>query len=170
LVKWLTTGSSKSQVVVLKWRQAFLQELARRLLQRSIAFRFEHGVTVGTGGLRQLALPAKLRGVKRQFIALFLMLAIGLQGSAAAFAATSLLMSTDCQTTAVVHAGAAQNSCCPKGQRAMSCCLDVCLLTVGAAVSPLAFTWSTPPSELLAAEPAIFFSRGDSPLIRPPIL
>ncbi len=40
-------------------------------------------------------LPVKLRDVKRKIIALILMLAIGLQGSVAAFAATSTLMSAD---------------------------------------------------------------------------
>jgi hypothetical protein len=108
--------------------------------------------------------------MKRQFIALLLMLAIGLQGSVVAFAAASPLMSTDCQTTAMAHTGVSQDSCCPKGQRVMSCCLDFCLLTVGAAVSPTVLTWFTPPPESPAANPAIFSSRGDSPLIRPPIL
>jgi hypothetical protein len=105
--------------------------------------------------------------MKRQLIALILMLAIGLEGSVAAFAAPSPA-STDCQATA--HSRASQESCCPIGQRAMSCCLDLCLLTVGATVSQIALTWFIPPSELMVAKPAIFSSRGDSPLIRPPIL
>jgi hypothetical protein len=104
--------------------------------------------------------------MKRQLIALILMLAIGLQGSMAAFAATSPV-STDCRTTA--HSGASQDSCCPNGQRAVSCCLDLCLSTVGATVSQVAPTWFIPPSESTVVKPAIFSSRGDSPLIRPPI-
>jgi hypothetical protein len=108
--------------------------------------------------------------MKRELIALILILAIGLQGSLAAFAATSALMSTDCQSTAAAHSDAAQDSCCPKGQRAMSCCLDLCLSTLGATVSPIALTSLDRPSEPLASKPAIFSSRGDSPLIRPPIL
>jgi hypothetical protein len=108
--------------------------------------------------------------MKRQLFALVLMLAIGLQGSVAAFAATSPLMSADCQTTAVAYFDASQDSCCPKGQRAMSCCLDLCLSTMGATVSPIALTWFASPAELLAIKPAIFSSCGDSPLIRPPIL
>jgi hypothetical protein len=98
------------------------------------------------------------------------MLGIGLQGSVAAFAATSPLMSTDCQATAISHSVAPQDSCCPKGQRAMSCCLDLCLSIVGATVSPMALSWFIPPSEIPAAKPVTFSSRGDSPLIRPPIL
>jgi hypothetical protein len=98
------------------------------------------------------------------------MLAIGLQGSVAAFAATSPLVSTDCQSISMAQSGASQDSCCPKGQHAMSCCLDLCLSNVGATVSPMAFSWFIPPSEILAAKPVMFASRGDSPLIRPPIL
>jgi hypothetical protein len=131
---------------------------------------FGRGVTVRSGGLRRFVVPVKLCGMKRQLIALILMLAIGLQGSVAAFAGTAPLMSTDCQTTAMAHSGASQDSCCPTGQRAMSCCLDLCLSTMGAAVSPIALTWVIPPSELQVIKPAIFSSRGDSPLIRPPIL
>jgi hypothetical protein len=108
--------------------------------------------------------------MKRELIALILMLAIGLQGSMAAFAATSPLMSSDCQTTATAHADAAQDSCCPKGQHAMSCCLDLCLSTVGTIASPMALTWFDRPSEAVATKPAIFSSRGDLPLIRPPVL
>jgi hypothetical protein len=104
--------------------------------------------------------------MKRQLIALILMLAIGLEGSVAAFAVTSPA-ATDCQTTA--HSGASQDSCCPS-QRAVSCCLDLCLLTVGATISQTELTWFIPPSELMVLKPAIFSSRGDLPLIRPPIL
>jgi len=107
--------------------------------------------------------------MKRELIALILMLAIGLQGSIAALAATSPLMSTDCQTTAAAHPDALQDSCCPKGERALSCCLDLCLSTAGATVSPPALAWFASPAELLTAKPSIFSSRGDSPLIRPPI-
>jgi hypothetical protein len=108
--------------------------------------------------------------MKREFVALILMLALSLQGSLVAFAATSPLMSADCQSTAATHADAAQDSCCPKNQHAMSCCLDLCLSTLGATVSPIAFTWFDRPSEPVAIKAAIFSFRGDSPLIRPPIL
>ena len=127
---------------------------------------FARRLTVHAAGLRRFVAPDMLCPMKCQLIALILMLAIGLQGSMAAFAATSPV-STDCQTTA--HSGASQDSCCPS-QRAVSCCLDLCLLTVGAALSQTALTWFIPPSELMVVKPAIFSSRGDSPLIRPPIL
>jgi hypothetical protein len=127
-------------------------------------------VTSRAGGLRRPTMPVKLGCMKRELIALILILAIGLQGTLAAFAATSPFMSTDCQTTTAAHSDGAQASCCPKGQHARSCCLDLCLSTVGTIVSPIALTWFDRPSEVLATKPAIFSSRGDSPLIRPPIL
>jgi hypothetical protein len=111
-----------------------------------------------------------LEGMKRELIALILILVIGLQGSMAAFASTSPLKSTDCQTTAMAHADASQDTCCPKGQRAMSCCLDLCLSTLGATVSPTALALIATPAKLQAVNSSIFISRGDSPLIRPPIL
>jgi len=108
--------------------------------------------------------------MKAQLIAVILMLAIGLQGSVAAFAATSTLMSTDCQATASLLSDASQDSCCPKGHRAMSCCLDLCLSNVGVTVSPAASVWYARSASALPAQTSIFSSRGDSPLIRPPIL
>jgi hypothetical protein len=109
--------------------------------------------------------------MKRQFIAVIVMLAIGLQGSVAAFAGISPLMSTDCQTAGLSYSDAAQDSCCPKGQHAMSCCLEACAGTVAGAVTkaPQALNWhphaALPPQFRVTR----FSSRGDSPLIRPPI-
>jgi hypothetical protein len=110
--------------------------------------------------------------MNRQFIALIVMLAIGLQGSVVAFAGISPLMSTDCQTTAISHSDVAQDSCCPKGQHSMSCCLEACTGTVAGAVTvmPKALDWlgsATLPPQFRSTH---FSSRGDSPLIRPPIL
>jgi hypothetical protein len=119
--------------------------------------------------LRRFVAQAKLGDMKRQPFAVILLFVIGLQGSMATFAATSPLMAADCQTTSVSQSDASRNSCCPKGQHATSCCLDLCLSTVGAIVSPLALIWFDRPSEPVATKPAIFSSRGDSPLIRPPI-
>jgi hypothetical protein len=108
--------------------------------------------------------------MKRQLVAVLFMLVIGLHGSLAAFAATSTSMSADCQTTAISPADVSQESCCPKGQHATSCCLDLCLSTVGVTVSPVASSWIAHSAPALAAKSSIFSSRGDSPLIRPPIL
>jgi hypothetical protein len=111
--------------------------------------------------------------MKRQLIAVIVMLAIGLQGSIVAFAGISPLMSTDCQTAAISHSGASQDSCCPKGQHTMGCCcLEACVGTVAGAVTtlpqvPAWFGSATLVPQFLSTR---FSSRGDSPLIRPPIL
>jgi hypothetical protein len=110
--------------------------------------------------------------MKRQLIAFVVMLAIGLQGSVVAFAGISPLTAADCQTTVVSHSDASQDSCCPKGQHRMSCCLEACAGTVAGAVTtmPQALNWlgsATLVPQLLSIR---FSSRGDSPLIRPPIL
>ncbi len=101
---------------------------------------------------------------------MILMIAIGLQGSMAASASISPLTSAHCHTSAMSHAEAAQESCCPKGQRAMSCCLDLCLETSAAPMSPTGLTLVAGPAELQAAKSPIFCSRSDPLLIRPPIL
>jgi hypothetical protein len=110
--------------------------------------------------------------VKRQFIALIVILAIGLQGSVVAFAGISPLMSTDCQTAATSHSDASQDSCCPKGQHSMSCCLEACAGTVAGAVTaiPKVLNWLGSATLLPQSRSTHFSSRGDSPLIRPPIL
>jgi hypothetical protein len=118
------------------------------------------------------ASAVKLLYMKRQLIAVIVMLAIGLQGAVVAFAGISPLMSTDCQTAAISHSDASQDSCCPKGQHTMSCCLEACVGTVAGAVTmtPQALKWdahATLPPQFRATH---FSSRGDSPLIRPPIL
>ena len=110
--------------------------------------------------------------MKRQLIALIVMLAIGLQSSVVAFAGISQMMSTDCQTAAVSHSHASQDSCCPKGQHSMGCCLEACVGTVAASTTtiPQVLHWlgsATLIPQFLSTQ---FLSRGDSPLIRPPIL
>src|SRR3984957_20023919 len=82
--------------------------------------------------------PIKLLRMNRQLIAVIVILVIGLQGSIVAFAGISPLMSTDCQTAAISHSGASQDSCCPKGQHTMGCCcLEACVGTVAGAVTTL---------------------------------
>jgi hypothetical protein len=107
-----------------------------------------------------------------RIIAVFLMLAIGLQGSVVAFAGISPLMSTHCQTAAVSPSASSQGSCCPKGQHSMSCCLEACTGTVAGAVTatPQALNWLVVTTRVPQFLSAQFSSRGDSPLIRPPIL
>jgi hypothetical protein len=110
--------------------------------------------------------------MKRQLIAVIVMLAIGLQGSVVAFAGISPLMSTDCQSAAVSHSAASQDSCCPRGQHTMGCCLEACVGTVAGAVTtmPQALSWLGSATLVPLFISTRFSSRGDSPLIRPPIL
>jgi hypothetical protein len=107
--------------------------------------------------------------MKRRLIALIAMLVIGLQSSLVAFAA-SPLMSTDCQTAAAAQSDASENSCCPKGQQTMSCCLVACLTAAAVAVSPASSLWYGRTASALPSSSMAFSSRGDMPLIRPPIL
>src|ERR1700728_4718034 len=105
--------------------------------------------------------------MKRQLIAVIVMLAIGLQGSVVAFAGISPLMSADCQSAVISHSDASQDSCCPKGQHTMSCCLEACVGTVAGAVTmiPQALNWlgsATLVPQFLSTR---FSSRGDAPLV-----
>jgi hypothetical protein len=110
--------------------------------------------------------------MKRQLIALVVMLVIGLQSSVVAFAGTFPLMTTDCQTAANSHSDASQDSCCPKGHHTMSCCLDACAGTIAGAVAmtPQALNCQRHTTLLPQFRTTHFSSRGESPLIRPPIL
>jgi hypothetical protein len=110
--------------------------------------------------------------MKRQLIIVIVMLATALQGSVVAFAGISPLMATDCQTAAVSHSGASQDSCCPKGQHSMGCCLEACVGTVtGTATTiPQVLHWLGSATLIAQFVSTQFLSRGDSPLIRPPIL
>jgi hypothetical protein len=108
--------------------------------------------------------------MKRQLIALIVILALGLQGSVAAFAAASEMMSSDCTTSSVGQSDTSHKSCCPSGLHTASCCLDACLATVAVAMSPGSSVWYGRSARALPIHTATFSSRGDAPLIRPPIL
>jgi hypothetical protein len=106
--------------------------------------------------------------MKHRLITIIVMLAIGLQGSAIAFAGAQLMQS-DCQSTSSSQ-DAALNSCCPSGLHTASCCLDACIAAMAIAVSPLSLVWYGRAGSALQFRSTSFSSRGDSPLIRPPIL
>jgi hypothetical protein len=115
---------------------------------------------------------ASIHVMKRQLIALVAMLAIGLQGSLVAFAGIAPLMSTDCQTAVSSYTDASQDSCCPKGQHSMGCCLEACTGTIAGAVTVMPQVLNCFGSTALLPQfrTTHFSSRGNSPLIRPPIL
>jgi hypothetical protein len=126
---------------------------------------------VVTDNLPRRPKAAKVVGMKRQLIALIVMLAIGLQSSVIASAGIAPVMSTDCQTATISDTDTSEDSCCPKSQRSMSCCLDACVATAAVALTmtPQALIWHgrvAPPAQFRTTH---FSSRGDSPLIRPPI-
>jgi hypothetical protein len=106
--------------------------------------------------------------MKRQRIALILILALGLQGSLVALAAAAPRMA-DCQY-ALESQNIAHKSCCPSGLHTASCCLDACLSDVAVTVSPALLVWHGHTVRILAFRTANFSSRGETPLIRPPIL
>jgi hypothetical protein len=114
---------------------------------------------------------AKIGYMKRQLIALAMILAVGLQGSLTAFAAGIPVMQADCQTSAESQS-VADKACCPSGAHTASCCSDACLAAATAAVSasPTSLIWHNRTAPVLQVGAPAFFSRGDSPLIRPPIL
>ena len=105
----------------------------------------------------------------RQLVAFILMLALSLQGSVAAFAAVAPGQS-DCQTASEGPAGTSHTSCCPSGLHTATCCQDACPAVIAITVSSSVLAWHCLPAEFLQFHTTIFSSRGDSPLIRPPIL
>jgi hypothetical protein len=107
--------------------------------------------------------------MKRQFIALFVVLAVALQGSVAAFAGNSSAMYSDCRSAVESPSDFAHKSCCPDSLYAMSCCLDACVASVALTVSPASLVWYGRTAQPRQFRAATFSSRGDSPLIRPPI-
>jgi hypothetical protein len=125
-----------------------------------------------THDLLRTAVAVKLFDMKRQLIAIIVMLAIGLQGSVVAFAGISPSMGTDCRTAGVSHTAPSRDPCCPKSHHTMSCCLETCMGGVAGAVTatPQALQWSGSAPLLPQLVSTRFSSRGDSPLIRPPIL
>lgn len=108
--------------------------------------------------------------MKRQLTALILMLAMGLQGSVIAFAAVQPLMQSDCESS-MDSVVALHKACCPgSGVHPASCCLDACLAAVALPASSAFLVSYRHPTPGRHFGTANFFSRGDAPLIRPPIL
>jgi hypothetical protein len=102
----------------------------------------------------------------RRLIVWTFLLALGLQVSGSVFAA--VIPQPDCQMAAEHHSESPHKPCCPTGTHTVSCCLDI-----GLAVIPMAPSSSalSPGSSLVPPwRTTSFSSRGDSPLIRPPIL
>jgi hypothetical protein len=111
----------------------------------------------------------KMERMKRQLIALLMILAIGLQVSVAAYAAAAPVMQSDCQSSAE-YQNVSDNSCCPSGVHIANCCLDACMMTANVSLGSIPMIWSGHSVFDPQFEVSAFSSRGDAPLIRPPIL
>jgi hypothetical protein len=107
--------------------------------------------------------------MRRRLTALFLILAMGLQGSVAAFAAVQPMQS-DCQSSANTLIAPHQGCCPSSGSHTANCCLDACVVVVMITASPASVVSYTRPRPGQHFGTVNFFHRGDSPLIRPPIL
>jgi hypothetical protein len=108
--------------------------------------------------------------MKRQFIAWIVLIVLGLQGSLV-LAAAPPSMQPDCQTSMESRADTAHKKpCCPSGAHTMSCCLDVGVMAMAISTTPLSVAWYGRSALIPVWRTARFSSRGDSPLIRPPIL
>jgi hypothetical protein len=115
--------------------------------------------------------------MKRRLVAFLIVLAIGLQSPIVAYAAAaagttaagSALMPCDSAARAATDSGTPHKTCCPGGEPTANCCLSICLLAAGitAPPAPTRFFAAAVPTLRLAI--SSFSSRGDSPLIRPPI-
>lgn len=110
--------------------------------------------------------------MSRRFIVWLFLLAFSVQAPLA-LAAADRLMESNCQTSDDASMTGMHKTCCPEQKAAMKCSFDGCLSAtpiLGAHQSPTALVVSTQ-STLTPQIPARHFSsRGDSPLIRPPIL
>jgi hypothetical protein len=107
--------------------------------------------------------------MKRPLMALLLTLAIGVQGSLAAFAAVTPTMQPDGQMATKNH-HAASHTCCPDNGSRASCCPDACVAAVAVTPSAGLLAWQGRTAPAIHFQSTTFSSRGESPLVRPPIL
>jgi hypothetical protein len=116
--------------------------------------------------------------MKRRLVAFLIVMAIGLQSPIVAYAAAaagttaagSALMPCDSAAPAATDPGTPDKSCCPGGAPTANCCLSVCLLAVGITAPPAPTRSFAPTVPSVRHAISSFSSRGDAPLIRPPIL
>jgi hypothetical protein len=131
-------------------------------------------VAVEIGGTPSRAI---LPTVNRRLLALLLVLALGVQGPLVAYASTVAdaetvgcgLATGTPASPADAQSHAAPDSCCPGGAPGAGCCFTLCLVSAGATgptVLVHGYSRAVPPTRPIALA---FTSRGDAPLIRPPI-
>jgi hypothetical protein len=76
-------------------------------------------------------------------------------------------MASECQSDAQISS---DKSCCPTGIHIASCCIDACMMAASVSLGAIPLIWNGHFTFDLQFEDSPFRSRGDSPLIRPPIL
>ena len=104
--------------------------------------------------------------MKRQVIAILLLLALVLQGPVVAFASPSAAAAQACP---MGISDSSAKSCCTHHAHVMSCCLDECASVIAVPVATAYLTWQSFSQPVLTSEKAALASREDAPLIRPPI-
>jgi hypothetical protein len=129
----------------------------------------EEGVTCSAApDLPRRRVGGYIDGVKHRLIAWILLVALGMEGPLV-LAAIPTSMQHDCHGSTESRADTSRKPCCPSGAH-MSCCLDAGVLGLAIPMGPLSVAWHGHSAPLPTARNASFFTRGDSPLIRPPIL
>jgi hypothetical protein len=115
--------------------------------------------------------------MEHRLFTFLLILAIGLQGPAVAFGSSfamadsaSMQMPSDCAMVVGARSHRGHMACCPHGQTHARACLGTCLAAVGITTSLNSVVWQIDPPPAVQSRASDFSSRGDSPLIRPPIL
>jgi hypothetical protein len=113
--------------------------------------------------------------MKRRLIALWVVLAIVLQGPMVAYASTApnagcAMMQHRGAVPAAAHHDGTRKPCCPDSAPTATCCIsgfEVAAGPVNFSLPTRLAAYAIPLARPLAVA---FASRGDSPLIRPPIL
>lgn len=105
--------------------------------------------------------------MKRQVIAILLLLALVLQGPVVAFASPSAAAAAQACPMGISDSSA--KSCCTHHAHVMSCCLDECASVIAVPLATAYLTRQSFSQPVLASDKAALASREDAPLIRPPI-
>lgn len=117
--------------------------------------------------------------MKRSLFTFLLVLVLGAQGPLAAYASRvadgitvgSVLAVGGPDSTAGAHSSyATPDSCCPGGGPGANCCFTLCLTSAGAMECPVLTRGYSRTLLPIRSDAPAFTSRGDAPLIRPPIL
>jgi hypothetical protein len=113
--------------------------------------------------------------MSRRSIVTLMVLCLGLQGPVAAYASTvaeangsrCALMSVVSMAHAAGHAHSAREGCCPGGAPAAFCCASLVAVAITGIGKPMQAQLRLLPSPVFVG--SSFLSRGNPPLLRPPI-